>query len=76
MGNWIDLRKNSSLSVDTKIRRHSSASSSCSPKVNLCDFRKKGLIGSGRVSQMYLVEKIDTGKNFAMKVMKKSVKYK
>mmetsp|Transcript_17030 Transcript_17030/g.16722 ORF Transcript_17030/g.16722 Transcript_17030/m.16722 type:complete len:121 (+) Transcript_17030:74-436(+) len=46
------------------------------PKISLRNFRKKAKIGSGTTSTVYLVEKEDTGKNYAMKVMRRSMKYK
>lgn len=76
MGNCIDLKNDNSLGINTKITRTSSDLSSCSPKLLLSDFRKKKVIGTGTISQVYLVERTSTGKNYAMKVMEKSRKYK
>lgn len=77
MGNWLDKKETAALDLRKKGRkRYSWESSIDNPKISLRDFKKKLKIGSGTTSSVYLVEKRDTGKNYAMKVMKRSIKYK
>lgn len=81
MGACLDKNDATSFSVSKKKtekekERVSSDISIDNPRISLRDFIKKGKIGTGTTSTVFLVEKEDTGKNYAMKVMKRSIKYK
>lgn len=72
------MKQSNSIIPEGKKRkdRLTSISSLDSPRLGLAHFKKKKFIGAGTASKVYLVEKIDSGRNYAMKVMKKNIKYK
>jgi len=72
MGNCIDFKHDINCGTRKKRilpQRIDSVSSWDSPKVELVDFKKKGIIGEGINSKVFLVEKLDSGHHYAMKVM-------
>ncbi|CAI2370745.1 unnamed protein product [Moneuplotes crassus] len=67
MGNCLDKSDTITLAARRKRKSNNTSMSIDNPKISLRNFRKKAKIGS---------EKEDTGKNYAMKVMRRSMKYK
>ena len=70
MGNWINFKDGLTTELNKKKkgrqRNGSGMSSFDSPKISLECFKKKGMIGSGTVSDVYLVEKVGNPPQFAV----------
>ena len=77
MGNCLHSSHNTDFFAMKKNKRRIASDISIdNPRIWLEDFKTIKLIGNGTTSKVYLVEKLDSKKKYAMKVMKKSKQYR